>query len=571
MHIISRVVILGMISVLLTACGGVVQSGPPEPTATEAPTATMPPPTPTATPDPATILSRAIAATEALDSYRMRFSLQPFVRKLPGANGHLLDAQPFEYILVHDGAKIHLIGDGDLLHIPGVTWKWMTPIELIHADGVIYAHGPLPLPGAADQVWYSLGDDPPEGFTIVPPDGAELLRRMTDAIDLEAFIANGQEGGDGEPCDVYRAETAAALAALHALGIPLADPTPGSAAIQFSLCDGYVYQMVIASSRQPSDISGVRPDIQINLVFANYGQARITPPAQSFTPPYLHEASTIAVWHGGNVRATPVSGEPRDQAHAGEQLLLYARTADNGWYLVVTPRGRAGWISATLVTLDQDQAAIPVDNGLSTLAQGLPPVPYPTAERAGAIVPPTPPAAPLVTPSAQEFRSGRFQITVPLSYGGGIIATEKAQMVAEMRALGGPFADSAEQLKAIGDGLAMFLYDRTLGANNFVTNIVVIRDPQPLSGTLDQYIDQNLSALPATVKIRSRGTITPYDTQVGSIETELAIGDRSVYQWMLIYPSHEDVWIVTLSTDLTEFNTRIDELREIVDSVFVAY
>jgi hypothetical protein len=57
------------------------------------------------------------------------------------------------------------------------------------------------------------------------------------------------------------------------------------------------------------------------VVYA-HGQVTITLPEQTFTLPYTNEVGTATVWHGGNVRVTPMNGEPEDQAKAGEKLLL---------------------------------------------------------------------------------------------------------------------------------------------------------------------------------------------------------------------------------------------------------
>jgi uncharacterized protein YgiM (DUF1202 family) len=57
------------------------------------------------------------------------------------------------------------------------------------------------------------------------------------------------------------------------------------------------------------------------------------------------------------VRREPGSGQPLDQIHAHETVILLGKNNDGSWYLIRTLRGVTGWVSATLLTIDPEVAA----------------------------------------------------------------------------------------------------------------------------------------------------------------------------------------------------------------------
>ncbi len=58
---------------------------------------------------------------------------------------------------------------------------------------------------------------------------------------------------------------------------------------------------------------------------------------------------TATVFNGGNVRERPVTGRPLDQVNAGETVQLVSKTADGGWYMIISERNVQGWVSVTLL------------------------------------------------------------------------------------------------------------------------------------------------------------------------------------------------------------------------------
>jgi hypothetical protein len=78
--------------------------------------------------------------------------------------------------------------------------------------------------------------------------------------------------------------------------------------------------------------------------------ARTASAAATPTPAPL----TASVTNGGNVRESPVSGQPLDQVQAGETVQLLEKNQGASWFKITYNRnGQAitGWVSRTLLTI----------------------------------------------------------------------------------------------------------------------------------------------------------------------------------------------------------------------------
>lgn len=90
------------------------------------------------------------------------------------------------------------------------------------------------------------------------------------------------------------------------------------------------------------------------------GSVPAAPPAASETTPQATATGglTATVANGGNLRAEPnINGAVLDQNNARESVQLLAKTADGKWFKVTNTRGKTGWFSASLLTIDDDVAA----------------------------------------------------------------------------------------------------------------------------------------------------------------------------------------------------------------------
>ncbi len=99
-------------------------------------------------------------------------------------------------------------------------------------------------------------------------------------------------------------------------------------------------------------------------------------PTPTYPPVPIVSSLRGTVANPGNVRADPnVSASPIDRVNQGEEVQLLGRSDNGRWYLVLTVRGVAGWVSAALLSVPPETAAqVPVnpDIALPTPPGGTP-------------------------------------------------------------------------------------------------------------------------------------------------------------------------------------------------------
>ncbi len=88
-------------------------------------------------------------------------------------------------------------------------------------------------------------------------------------------------------------------------------------------------------------------------------------PLEGQAPPAAGSVLTASVFNGGNVRKVPrVTDDPADvldQINAGEPVTLLGKNASGEWFKITNARGVTGWVSATLLTIEDAVAAqVPV-------------------------------------------------------------------------------------------------------------------------------------------------------------------------------------------------------------------
>ncbi len=216
----------------LGACSRVsttAPTAPPAPTATSTPkpTATV---QPTPTPRPNEPLYQAIEQANALDTYRMAFSF--------GAGADASASPQMEYTAAFHGKDVMF-----RMTIPPQAEGQPSAFSIVTVDGVTYAHGPLPIQGADQPIWYTLGTKPPA--TTQPPfTAAKLIEMLTSRIELGKLEADGSEDLDGQSCSRYRGGLEAALGMADSLGRPTtpeAQAAEATPVVQRMQAQGFVF------------------------------------------------------------------------------------------------------------------------------------------------------------------------------------------------------------------------------------------------------------------------------------------------------------------------------------------
>jgi hypothetical protein len=355
----------------LGACSRVsttAPTAPPAPTATSTPkpTATV---QPTPTPRPNESLYLAIEQAHTLDTYRMAFTF--------GAGADASASPQLDYMAAFRAKDLMF-----RFAMPPQAEGQPSTLSVVTVDGVTYAHGPLPIQGAEQPIWYTLGTKPPTTtqplFTV-----AKLLDMLTSRIDLGTLKADGSEDLDGQACSRYRGGLEAALGMADSLGRPTtpeAQAAEATPVVQRMQAQGFVFDDASALlwvcpdgllHRIRAEVQGSSPQepgspLLLRLTFDLSevgGPITIVPPIESVAPGISVPLATV--FNGGNMRAQPnTDGEVLDQIHARESVRLLAKTADARWYRIVNPRDLSGWVSATLLKIDPALVkAVPVAEG----------------------------------------------------------------------------------------------------------------------------------------------------------------------------------------------------------------
>lgn len=236
-----------------------------------------------------------------------------------------------------------------------------TGIVAVRADGLTYAKGPLPVHGANEPVWYTIGSDAPS-FLLPPYRLDELLRRLGRALPLTEMARGRNETIDRRTCTVYQAGANVALTALAALGRPLIPPRAANAdasldlaiqrgVVQFWLCSDNMIRriqvMVTGNVRQqPSNAFSTIFRIDVSNI---NGRITITAPAQTRTLPRTSEP-VVAARRSGPIYSAPGGGSIVGQMNVQDAVIVIERSADRRWYRVRAPTA-TGWVSASLLSL----------------------------------------------------------------------------------------------------------------------------------------------------------------------------------------------------------------------------
>lgn len=545
------------------------------------------------TPGPAAALREGLVRAAALDHYRMVIRVSgdlPEQWPMLRAKG----AEP-EYVYVRAGERAVVYGYHPLVPGFGATLDYGP--RLLRDGDQHYVSGPLPLPAMDEEIWYSLGSSPPP-FLKLPPDLAEALRLTTDGLALGGFTRTEEHDFYDTRCQVFRGDEFAAARILEgagfAPGVLDIDPLDGQqgelrvekTGAQLWLCaDGVVRGVrAMAEGEYGSELDPTPFSLALSLaVFEQGPQVEVALPEQAVARTLTRESGTALVTHGGNVRAQPVDGARQDLVWAGETVHVYGKTADGGWYLVVTRRRYSGWISSTLLSVDPGVAAeTPLVDPLSTVPTGLPPLaaveprPTPTGGRREYPRPTPLSGEPPPTPEGTRlFVAGPVELRTPASYAGGDMTGGGTEVFAAMRALGGPFQKAADDGAQLNMPLKMLLYDTRLGPSGVVTNMTLMQTVLPQGMLLEDYVQRQIAQFPPEVRVLAGGR-TQRDFYM--LEVRFMAGDKEVAQVLALYEYHglddagqpeTEVWIATFTTGATEWEQRSYELHGLAHGLHI--
>ncbi len=305
----------------------------------------------------ARLLEAALERTSAVAAYQMNIAVRA-AGTVAGARS-AREETLMDYTGEYNGANFAFV-----LRSPELLRQGIDPttgIIAVRANNVTYAMGPLPIHGATEPVWYTIGADAPS-FLSPPYRLEDLLRRLGNALPLAEMTRGRIETIDGRRCTAYQSGADVTLAALGALGRPLVPPratntnTPldlniQRGVVQLWLCgDGMLRRVqVIAAGnvrQQPSNVFSTTVLIEVSQLNS---RVTITAPAQTRALRRTPEP-TVAAQRAGPIRSAPGAGSIVGRMNAQDAVIIIERSADQRWYRVRAPAA-TGWVSASLLSV----------------------------------------------------------------------------------------------------------------------------------------------------------------------------------------------------------------------------
>lgn len=219
--------------------------------------------------------------------------------------------------------------------------------------------------------------------SILPSGGAPTAAAPTTVVEAPTESAPAEIAPTDKPTEVPAAATSEAAApteapaetATSAPSTPTTPPAPSPTTAPTAAPEP-------SATPQPTDVPlylapTAIPGVPTAAPPTNTPSATATPSATSTTTasptlnpsaeptptatyPPIPVVSSLRgiVANPGNVRADPnVRAAAVDRVNPGEEVQLLGRSDNSRWYLVLTVRGVAGWVSATLLTVDPETAA----------------------------------------------------------------------------------------------------------------------------------------------------------------------------------------------------------------------
>ncbi|MDP9316584.1 MAG: SH3 domain-containing protein [Chloroflexota bacterium] len=337
-------------------------------------------PTPRPTPSPAEIaaeIQAAVERTKTAASYKIDFRMT--AEGSAAAAGGGTDTDRRQRLFWYEG-----VVQDDAFHVVDLRDPFLPSagnpnhgLELLSVDHQLYAHGPLPLPGATNDTWYHIGTLPENGGRpLLHAD--VILSRLFEMVDAAELVPLTSERRDQQLCRVYHSEQMAAVQAVSGFGMrttPGPDPSLEDQlkamelddhTFKMWICeDGLVHRVEVSFGGQlvSNPATTFRKEIELHL--SEFGAAApIQVPEEVVSLPSADALAllplelTARVQRSGQLHVEPdQKGKVLAELVADDVVQLLRRNEAGTWYLIVTSDRITGWVDATLLAVEPGVAA----------------------------------------------------------------------------------------------------------------------------------------------------------------------------------------------------------------------
>jgi hypothetical protein len=176
----------------------------------------------------------------------------------------------------------------------------------------------------------------------------------------------------------------------------------------------------------------------------------------------------------------------------------------------------------------------------------------------------------LTGPSGWDhYTNSQMSIWVPPSWDGGDPSNDLDMMLDAIEEANPDFAQYAAAIRANPEAFLYWGYDLDSAAN-FLTNMNIVTERVPSSVTVDQYIDILTQQLPSMYTIVSTDTYSKDGYQVGELVSQVELNGTQIGQIMFILRGDRSIYALTFTTEMSQFNQRLETFRQIFDYFEIA-
>jgi hypothetical protein len=183
---------------------------------------------------------------------------------------------------------------------------------------------------------------------------------------------------------------------------------------------------------------------------------------------------------------------------------------------------------------------------------------------------PTPAETATPIPGWRIFEGRSLSLWLPETFIGGDPGQDLDAMLAELRRLGGRFAESADKLQADPGSFQLWVFDSAATVSGAVTNMTVIQEEVPADVTMQQYLDAALDFFPVEMRILQSGTLSlPRYPEAAKLVIETEVEGLALKEVVYLVKHGTTVFVITYATGAQDYDALLPTFEQSMSTLMV--
>ena len=166
----------------------------------------------------------------------------------------------------------------------------------------------------------------------------------------------------------------------------------------------------------------------------------------------------------------------------------------------------------------------------------------------------------------QKIETNEYEVYLPNSYEGGSTDENVEQLIENFRQMGGEYKWYADTLEQDPDVYDLIATDTNLGPSGFITNLNISSEPILPTYSIEASMSSASVALPDNFQIVNQKMTIINGYEVGQIIINFEMNHIAGKELLYIIKGESTAWIFTFATGADEYNDRLLEFVQIIDS-----